>query len=138
MLRVKGSRTFSPWGTCARDQPPSWVISTPSLPKLRSSSGKNCGALFFTSTLPPVMAPSARKVTTSWKSSTKVKSTPCSSSTPSTVKRDVPTPEIRAPMRCMNAQNSCTCGSDAALVSSDSPSASAAHSTKFSVVVTDA
>ena len=38
----------------------------------------------------------------------------------------------------MNAQNSCTCGSEAALVSVDVPRASAAHSTKFSVVVTDA
>ena len=36
------------------------------------------------------------------------------------------------------AQNSCTCGSQAALTSRERPRASAAHSTKFSVVVTDA
>jgi hypothetical protein len=38
----------------------------------------------------------------------------------------------------MKAQNSCTCGSQAAFVNVDVPLASAAQSTKFSVVVTDA
>jgi hypothetical protein len=38
----------------------------------------------------------------------------------------------------MKRQNSCTCGSDAALVSVDAPGAATAQSTKFSVVVTEA
>ncbi len=47
-------------------------------------------------------------------------------------------PSMRAPIIAMKRQNSCTCGSDAALVSVEVPPAAAAHSTKFSVVVTDA
>ena len=85
---------------------------------------------------PPVMAPSAMKVTASWKSSVKVNSPPPSRRTPCTVRREVPMPSICAPSIAMKAQNSCTCGSLAAFISVLVPCASAAQSTKFSVVVT--
>ncbi|KAG1313703.1 hypothetical protein G6F63_016199 [Rhizopus arrhizus] len=84
------------------------------------------------------MAPSARTVVISWKSSSTVNSPPPKRVPPRTVRRDVPIPSISAPIIVMKRQNSCTCGAEAALVSDDSPSAAAAHSTKFSVVVTDA
>jgi hypothetical protein len=79
MLRVNGSRTCSGPSTSVRDQPPSCTMRTPNLAKVRSISGNCSGVEFFTSTQPPVMAPSARKVTISWKSSAKVKSPPPSS-----------------------------------------------------------
>ena len=47
-------------------------------------------------------------------------------------------PSMRAPIMAMKRQNSCTCGSEAALVRVEVPSAPTAHSTKFSVVVTEA
>ena len=76
------------------------------------------------------------KVTASWKSSAKVKLPPPSLFTPCTVRRLVPMPSICAPSITMKVQNSCTCGSLAAFMSVLVPWASAAQSTKFSVVVT--
>ncbi|MNT30989.1 hypothetical protein D3C72_1668090 [compost metagenome] len=137
-LLVKGVCTFSGPERNARDQPSSCTICTPNLAKVRSISGKLPGVLLRTTTSPPVIAPSARKVVISWKSSSKVNSPPLSRPPPRTVSREVPMPSMSAPIICMKRQNSCTCGSDAALVSVDSPSAAAAHSTKFSVVVTEA
>jgi len=105
---------------------------------VRSISGKFPGALLRTTTSPPVIAPSARKVVISWKSSSKRNSPPPSGAPPCTVSRDVPMPSMRAPSIVMKRQNSCTCGSDAAFVSTDVPGAATAHSTKFSLVVTEA
>ena len=99
-------------------------------------SGNCSGAEFLTVIVPPVMALSAMKVTASWKSSAKVKLPPPSWATPCTVSRLVPMPSICAPSMAMKAQNSCTCGSLAAFISVLVPPAKAAHSTKFSVVVT--
>ena len=84
------------------------------------------------------MALIARKVATSWKSSSKVYSVPPSASTPSITRCELPLPPMRAPMRDRNMQNSCTCGSQAALTSVERPLAVTAQSTTFSVVVTDA
>jgi hypothetical protein len=50
--------------------------------------------------------------------------------------RLVPTPSMSTPSMRTKAQNSCTCGSLAAFISVLVPPARAAHSTKFSVVVT--
>jgi len=46
-------------------------------------------------------------------------------------------PSIRAPMRSASCRGPGTCGSLAALINVDSPSASTAAMTKFSVAVTD-
>lgn len=119
-------------------RPASCTTCTPNFAKQRSISGNCSGAELATRTSPPVIAPSARKVTISWKSSAKVKVVPPSASTPVMARREVPMPSMRAPSWFMKRQNSCTCGSDAAFVSVEVPDASAAHSTKFSVVVTDA
>ena len=121
-------------------------MRTPNLANVRSISGKLPGVLLRTTTSPPVIAPSARKVVISWKSSSNVNSPPLSGrrappaarAPPRTASREVPMPSMSAPIIAMKRQNSCTCGSDAALVSVDSPCAAAAHSTKFSVVVTEA
>ncbi|MDT4871713.1 hypothetical protein FQZ97_1068560 [compost metagenome] len=137
-MLVNGVCTFSgPWRS-ARDQPFSCTICTPNLAKVRSISGKLPGVLLRTTTSPPVIAPSARKVVISWKSSSKVNSPPRRRAPPRTVRREVPMPSMSAPIIAMKRQNSCTCGSEAALVRVDSPCAAAAHSTKFSVVVTEA
>ena len=84
------------------------------------------------------MAPMARKVATSWKSSSKVKLVEPRRSTPSIVRVEAPTPSIFAPISTRKRQNSCTCGSQAALTSCERPLAVAAQMAKFSVVVTEA
>ncbi|MNQ22259.1 hypothetical protein D3C85_353970 [compost metagenome] len=137
-LLVNGVCTFSGPLRMARDQPSACSICTPNLAKVRSMSGKLPGALLRTTTSPPVIAPSARKVVISWKSSSKRNSPPPSAPPPCTVSREVPMPSMRTPIMAMKRQNSCTCGSEAALVSVEVPPAAAAHSTKFSVVVTEA
>jgi len=66
-----------------------------------------------------------------------VKVPPRSFFTPVTVSWLVPRPAIWAPIAASTAQTSCTWGSLAALMRVDSPAASTAAITKFSVAVTD-
>ena len=135
---MKGRRTCSGPSVAARDQPSLWVTVTPNFSKVRSISGNCSGAVLRTAMAPPVIAPSARKVVISWKSSLKRNSPPPRLRPPTTLNRDVPMPSIGTPSMAMNRQNSWTCGSEAALTRVDVPSAPAAQSTKFSVVVTEA
>jgi hypothetical protein len=65
MFCVKGCFTRSGPSTTVWLQPPSCTTCTPNLAKVRSISGNCSGAEFFTVTQPPVMAPSAMKVTAS-------------------------------------------------------------------------
>ena len=62
---------------------------------------------------------------------------PRSWATPSTRSMLVPIPSIFAPIALRTVQRSCTCGSLAALMRVDTPSASTAAIRKFSVAVTD-
>ena len=75
-LLVKGVCTFSGPSRNARDQPSLCSMRTPNLANVRSISGKLPGVLLRTTTSPPVIAPSARKVVISWKSSSNVNSPP--------------------------------------------------------------
>ncbi len=140
MLLVKGVCTFSGPGDAARDQPSSCV-------DLHAELGEGAvdqrevarGVPLRTTTSPPVMAPSARKVTISWKSSSKGKSPPLSSAPPSHRQpRRADALDVARPSSLMKAQNSCTCGSRRRVGQRRLPWAGAAHSTKFSVVVTEA
>src|SRR6266581_795404 len=63
-------------------------------------------------------------------------SAPPSSRTPSTTRRSVPMPSMRAPILTRRRHRSCTCGSRAALKISVRPSASTAARRMFSVPVT--
>jgi len=116
---------------------PSCVTFTPNLPNARAIRSKCCGTEFRTRTSPPVIAPSARKVTTSWWSVLMVSCAPPKRSTPSTVTWLVPIPSIRAPIATRAWHRSCTWGSLAALIRVEVPSARTAAITKFSVAVTD-
>ncbi len=123
----------------AADQPSSCSSSTPNLAKVRSSSGNCADAPLRTATLPPVIAPSARKVATSWKSSAKVYSAP-----PQRIQAvhraaaSVPVPAMR---RAHLAQERAELLHVRLARGVGEPRAAArrtAHSTKFSVVVTEA
>jgi hypothetical protein len=74
MLRVNGSRTRS---GPVRMRPAALVHDLDAeLGEGAVDQRKVLGREFFTSTVPPVMAPSAMKVTISWKSSAKRNSPP--------------------------------------------------------------
>ena len=62
---VKGGSTTSRWPRPTTAVVPSCPSTTPSLPNERVIRSKWCGSDRSTRTSPPVMAPSARKVTTS-------------------------------------------------------------------------
>ena len=134
---MKGASTSSRWRAATTAVVPSWVTLTPSLPKARAIRSKCCGTECRTRTSPPVIAPNARNVTTSWWSVLMVSWAPPSWSTPSTVSWLVPIPSIRAPIATRAWQRSCTWGSLAALIRVEVPSARAAAIRKFSVAVTD-
>jgi len=84
------------------------------------------------------MAPSARKVAILVEILGEGVVGPARRSTPRWVRRLAPTPSDARAHQPQEGAESCTCGSQAALVSWETPAAFTAHSPKFSVVVTEA